>query len=246
MTITAWLRWDVVRTLLPAAASTVLDIGAGTGVYGQMLAERYVYLGLEPDETSYSAARRRIGDRGDVRRWGFEDLERGRRFDLVCAFEVLEHMEHDDAALARWAEFVEPGGWLLLSVPKGSTRYGAGNENVGDLRRYDELDLRHRLHAIGLDSLVVRSYGTPYGNIQESIQNVILDRKRLTEPMRQRTLASARSMQPPGLFAWAVAGAAYPFRLLQRPFSYIGIGTGIIIRGRRAPLQSRAFSSPPE
>ncbi len=38
-------------------------------------------------------------------------------FDLLTAFEVLEHIEDDAGALASWLELVKPGGQILISVP---------------------------------------------------------------------------------------------------------------------------------
>ena len=45
-------------------------------------------------------------------------------FDLVMAFEVLEHIEDERGALASWVARVRPGGHLLLSVPAHHRRWG--------------------------------------------------------------------------------------------------------------------------
>ena len=87
LTFQAWLRWDTVERLLPAEARTVLEIGAGMGTVGSMLASRRDYLGLEPDATAFAVARRRIEAAGGrAAQADYADLERGREFDLVCAF----------------------------------------------------------------------------------------------------------------------------------------------------------------
>ena len=49
------------RRLLPAGVGRVLEIGAGLGAMGALLARRYEYVGLEPDPASCEVARRRIG-----------------------------------------------------------------------------------------------------------------------------------------------------------------------------------------
>ena len=56
----AWLRWDVVSRLLPASASVVLEIGCGQGGFAVRLAQRYRYVGLEPDSLSYHVANERL------------------------------------------------------------------------------------------------------------------------------------------------------------------------------------------
>ena len=112
----AWLRFDVVASMLPAAAVTALEIGCGGGSFGARLATRYDYLGIEPDRDCAAVARDRLRaiGRGEVQNVAAEFLP-DRQFDLVCAFEVLEHIEEDRAALRAWARLVRPGGWLLLS-----------------------------------------------------------------------------------------------------------------------------------
>lgn len=233
LTISAWLRWSVVEHLLPGNARRVLDIGAGAGSIGSLLSDLYEYVGIEPDPVSFEIAERRIGDRGRLHKCRFEDFPPARDFDLVCAFEVLEHLEDDEAALRRWIQHIRPGGWLLLSVPKGRRRYAAVNARAGDLRRYDPGDLNLLMTRAGLRQIVMRSYGSPYGNLQESIQNLILRARPPRGTVAERTAASGRFLLPPTWATAAVRALAVPLQHAQRPFSNQGIGTGIVARGRR-------------
>src|SRR4051812_33038898 len=136
LTPMARLRYDRIRALMPPLARTVLEIGCGEAAVGYRLARHYQYVGLEPDEQSCAVAQQRIGDRGDVR-CGDTTLVRGRQFDVVCAFEVLEHVERDRPTLRTWLEQVRPGGPLLLSVPAHAARFGVSDEFVGHFRRYE-------------------------------------------------------------------------------------------------------------
>ena len=121
----AWLRYDVVERMLPAGVTDVLEIGCGQGSVGARLAQRYRYLGLEPDRASWELARQRLRavGRGEVRNITSGDLGT-ERFDLVCAFEVLEHLEDDAAAVKQWAARLRARGWLLLSIPALQRRFG--------------------------------------------------------------------------------------------------------------------------
>lgn len=232
LTISGWLRWRVAEQLLPANARRVLDIGAGAGSIGSLLSDSYEYVGIEPDPVSFEIAERRIGDRGRLVNCRFEDFDPAPNFDLVCAFEVLEHLEDDEAALGRWIQHLRPGGWLLLSVPKDSLRYGPFNARAGDLRRYDPEDLNQLMARAGLRQVVMRPYGSPYGNVQEWIQNVILRARPPGKTMTQRTAASGRFLLPPAWARGAVHAFAVPLQYAQQPFSNRGIGTGIVARGR--------------
>ncbi len=176
LTLHAWLRYDVVRRLLPTGARTALEIGAGQGSVGAELARRYDYLGLEPDPLSYERAAQRVGAAGRVLNIALEELSGAETFDLVCAFEVLEHIEDDRAALAAWIERIVPGGWLLVSVPAGPDRFGASDVKVGHFRRYDREGLRELLESAGLEDVDVRTYGFPIGYALEVVRNAVVKR----------------------------------------------------------------------
>ena len=120
----------------------MLEVGCGQGAVGARIAARADYVGVEPDAQSCAVARSGSSPGAASVVHGTDaDVEPGRTFDLVCAFEVLEHIEDDVGALRAWADPVGPGGHLLLSVPAGPERFGPMDELVGHFRRYDEEDL---------------------------------------------------------------------------------------------------------
>ncbi len=58
-------------------------------------------------------------------------------FDLICAFDIVEHVADDDAALSELARAAAPGAILLLSVPLHPQTWNAFDEFVGHCRRYE-------------------------------------------------------------------------------------------------------------
>jgi SAM-dependent methyltransferase len=66
-------------------------------------------------------------------------------FDLVCAFDIVEHVDDDETALAELARVARPGAALLLSVPLHAGAWTAFDEFVGHRRRYEPADLRAKL-----------------------------------------------------------------------------------------------------
>lgn len=230
----AWLRYDVIRRSIPSDVRSVLEVGCGRGALGARLAQRYAYLGVEPDEVSWSVASKRISavGAGEVRKVTSEALG-GEQFDMVCAFEVLEHIEDDEAALKEWVSHVRPGGWLMLSVPADPHRYGPMDKHAGHYRRYDPAGLASLLARAGLTDIDVRRYNFPLGLLLEAVRNVI-DRRRLaqaTESFAERTAASGRTFQPNGgLFGLVNRWGTAPFRRLQRLFP--GRGTGLVAIAR--------------
>jgi SAM-dependent methyltransferase len=227
MTLHAWLRFDAIDRMLPPEVERVLEIGVGKGAVGSILASRYSYVGLEPDPESFAAARALID--GVVLQASEEEFSNG-HFDLVCAFEVLEHIEDDEATLRRWRRHLRPGGWLMVSVPAGSNRFGATDEKAGHYRRYDCPDLEAKLVQAGFGNVEVRAYGFPLGFALETGRNVIA--RRMTKPasMDERTAGSGRWLQAPDWASTPLWLAAAPFRVIQRPFDRLG--TGLVARGR--------------
>jgi len=232
MTVTAWLRWHALSPLLPPGARRALDIGAGSGSMGSFLAARYDYVGIEPDPVSYAKARQRIGNLGRVLNCGFDEFEPRGEFDLVCAFEVLEHIEDDRAASTEWVRHLSPGGWLLVTVPHNRHRYGAGDARVGHFRRYDTADLVGLFEAAGLDDVITRVYGSPWGNVQEAARNTAFRLRPTDQSQAERTAASGRFLQPPTWAAGVAHAVSAPLAYIQRPLATRGIGTGIVARGR--------------
>jgi SAM-dependent methyltransferase len=87
--------------------------------------------------------------------------------DLVCAFDVLEHIEDDHAALRTWMDWLKPTGRLCISVPAHRHRWGAGDEWAGHWRRYDRSDLVGLLKSHGLVIEHLECYGFPLANLTE-------------------------------------------------------------------------------
>jgi SAM-dependent methyltransferase len=73
---------------------------------------------------------------------------RSASFDLVCALDILEHVDDDDGALSELARVAVDGADVLLSVPLHPDAWTAFDEFVGHCRRYEparvvELLTRH-------------------------------------------------------------------------------------------------------
>ena len=237
LSLHAWLRYDAILRQLRRATGvrSILEIGAGQGAVGVMLARRYEYTGLEPDPTSFATARSRF-DLADVREIVEDDLTAlgpERTFDLVCAFEVLEHIEDDAGAIADWIERVRPGGWLLISVPAGRQRFGAADRKAGHYRRYDRTDISELLASAGLVDMSLITYGFPAGYVLEAGRNMLARRLETATTMSDRTSASGRWLQPPDWAAPVTRALAAPLRIAQRPFGDGRLGTGLVVLARR-------------
>jgi SAM-dependent methyltransferase len=230
----AWLRFDAIERLLPEDAKTLLEIGAGLGSAGALIARKYEYTGLEPDRQSFETAVDRLASAGVVLQQDADSFEPSQPFDVVCAFEVLEHLPDDRAALRSWRRLVRPGGFLLVSVPAGRSRFGPTDVKAGHYRRYDRSDLVEALGSASFGEIEVIAYGFPLGYALEAGRNVLAARMERDASLEERTAGSGRWLQPPESAAAVMRLTSAPFRLVQRPFARSNLGTGFVARGRRA------------
>ncbi len=236
-TLNAWLRYDLIERTLDEldGVESILEIGAGRGALAARLATRYRYVGVEPDAASCEAAKEALGrlGSGEMVCGDVSALPDGDAFDAVCAFEVLEHIEDDVAALREWRGRLWPGGWLLVSVPLYQRRYAAADRFVGHFRRYDPEPLGELLREAGFTEVRLQTFGFPLGHVLERSRNLLARVARPDESREERTGASGRRFQPSGRTGLATQAVSAPFRILQRPFYDTRLGAGLFAVARR-------------
>lgn len=237
LALNASLRWDVVSRLLPANLGSVLEIGCGRGAAAARIARRAERMvACEPDALSFAMAKANIGSVATVHNCMSYELPESNGFDTICAFEVLEHIEDDAAALAEWHGKLQPGGTLVLSVPAGQARFAVFDRMVGHFRRYDPQEMREKLERAGFSDVHVELYGFPLGHLLEAARNfmavTMLRRQSGDLDIAERTAGSGRLMQPDhGWTGRAIGIAARPMVWLQRLFPNRGVG--LVARARR-------------
>jgi SAM-dependent methyltransferase len=236
LTFNAWLRYDVIASTLRGLSGvrSILEVGCGQGALAVRLADRYEYVGVELDPISCAKAQERLAQlgRGRVVCGDLTSVEET-EFDLVCAFEVLEHIEDDVGALREWGARLRSRGWLLLSVPAYASRWGAADRMAGHFRRYEPQQVKRLLAHAGFTDGKAWTYGFPLGNLLEHARHLLARRAETRPSMAGRTAASGRWLQPPEWFGWGTRLATAPFRMAQRPFLESGRGTGLVVLARR-------------
>ena len=149
----AWFRsrneillWAMAR-FFPKTRS-YLEVGCGTGfVLAAVERERpnWEISGLEPFAQGLGVAARRLR-RAELVRADLLNPPWKESFDLVGAYDVLEHMEDDRKALSALRKTLRTDGGILLTVPQHPELWSATDDVARHARRYrpGELELKMR------------------------------------------------------------------------------------------------------
>jgi len=144
----AWL----VSLALPYLGERPLEVGSGNGDY----AAEFAALGIkitaseaEPVRAKQLAERFRTTPDVAVRELVLPVSEKG-DYTAVVAYNVLEHIPDDVAAVRGMTELIQRGGAVVLFVPAFMFAFRALDERIGHQRRYRVRDVRRVCHAAGL------------------------------------------------------------------------------------------------
>ena len=130
------------RRVQPPAQAKILEIGCGTGHNLAMLAKFGTVDALEVDAGARALAEKRLGRA--VMSAPLPELSgvAEGHYDMIGAFDVIEHIADDDAALASIARRLKPGGKLVVAVPAHQWMWSAHDSVNHHHRRYSKKMLR--------------------------------------------------------------------------------------------------------
>lgn len=137
-------RADLLRRGLAGhvpAGARILDVGSADGPSVAWLRDRGSRVAMDIDP-------RGLGP-GDVCGSALALPFRGGSFDVVAAFDVLEHIDPEEGALSEFVRVLRPGGTLLLSVPAYQWAWTS----------HDDLNHHHRRYTRGRAVAAVEGAG---------------------------------------------------------------------------------------
>ncbi len=130
------------REVRPGPNARILELGCGTGHNLAMLAGFGHVDGLELDDEAREMSAKRLGR--EIMSSPLPELKgvADRHYDLVGAFDVIEHIDDDAAALASIATKLKPGGKFVMTVPAHQWMWTAHDVVNHHKRRYSKRSLR--------------------------------------------------------------------------------------------------------
>ncbi len=197
----------------------VLEVGCGTGNVLRVIERtcvRGLVIGMDLFAESLQFARRRASCplvQGDVYRPPF-----GPGFDLIGAFDVLEHLDDDVGVLHNLRTLLAPSGTLLLTVPAHQALWSYCDVAMHHCRRYEFAQLRNRLTGAGyqIEYLTYFMMGTLPLIWLGRRMAALIDRRPKTSVDRARGLATRELRTIFGLNTLMEALLAPEVRLISR------------------------------
>ena len=130
------------RHAKPPANARILEVGCGTGHNLPMLERFGTVDAIEVDDAARGLAEKRLGR--EISSAPLPELKGIDRasYDLIGAFDVIEHIADDHAAIAALAACLKPGGKLVVAVPAHPWMWSRHDELNHHERRYSKKALR--------------------------------------------------------------------------------------------------------
>jgi SAM-dependent methyltransferase len=130
----------------------VADVGCGMGSTFGMLSEFGWVVGVDASPTALSFSKDRghpLLVAGGLPVLPFPDGV----FDIVCALDVIEHLDDDYAAVGELWRICKPGGLLMITVPAYQWLWSDHDDVNEHRRRYTRPRLRATLNQVPADYL---------------------------------------------------------------------------------------------
>jgi len=220
----AVIGWAL-ETFFPSAVS-FFDVGCGTGGVPAYLARRQPAVRviaadvlLAALETAHRRESRVTWMQADVLNPPFEG-----EFDVVGAFDVLEHLDRDEQALESMWRIVRPGGGAIITVPQHRSLWSALDDFSHHKRRYSRNELIEKTRRAGFEVVHATSFVTLL------LPVLMVARRRQRDPRDVDPVAELQLPRPVNAVLGAVSAAER--MLITRRWS-LPAGGSLLVVARR-------------
>lgn len=149
-----WAHYSIINSL---SHKRCLEIGPGTKP--KIPIKNNYFLDISP------VAVNKLNQKGAIAK--VANLQQGLAFpnhffDLVCAFELLEHVSNDGELLREIYRILKKNGVCLLSFPINMKFWNDFDNSVGHVRRYDPDKLNQFIEGTGFSILQYTTISSPW------------------------------------------------------------------------------------
>lgn len=145
------------------SASDYLEVGCGNGFVLRGVAKAKAWrtvAGTELHSQGLQRARTRLGLKGQFAQMDARAIPAEDAFDVIGAFDVLEHIDQDEEVLRAMHRALRARGGVLLAVPQHPWLWSAADTLAMHVRRYRYGELETKVSAAGFRVIFTASYTT--------------------------------------------------------------------------------------
>lgn len=149
---------DVLQSHFPTLRS-FMDIGCGTAENLKAIEQRFPHARICGGEASLQAlASARNKSNAQFIQMDARALPFTAAFDVIGAFDVIEHVDDDERVLAEMYRACRAGGGLILTVPQHPSLWSHLDDAAKHKRRYTRSELLGKVQAAGFQPVYVTSF----------------------------------------------------------------------------------------
>jgi len=181
---------SVIEQLELPDKANILEVGSGTGGNLQMLKRHGKVSAIEMDDNARQIAMERTGGSIDIKQGKFPvDMPvMQEKFDLICLFDVLEHIEQDAETLLKLKGILTESGRILVTVPAYPWLWSIHDEYLHHKRRYSRAELIFKADTAGLCASKLTYFNTLLFPLAVAL--------RLKDKLFSRKVASGTKLPP--------------------------------------------------
>lgn len=141
----------------------ICEIGCGVGILSNKLGKKgFAVDAFDLDKNAIKLAKNH--NKNQNVNFSSKDIlifSINKKYDLVIAIEVLEHIKDDVKAIRNANKLLRKNGFFLITVPINEKYRTEFDNRSGHVRRYDEKDLTNKLKKQGFSIIKIKYFNFP-------------------------------------------------------------------------------------
>lgn len=186
---------------------SVLEIGCGTGYVLKGIRERFRHFRLTGAEIYLKGiefAQQRLPDVEFIQ-LNATAIPFRETFDVVGAFDVLEHIDDDTAVMRNVHQALKPGGHFMISVPQYMSMWSVLDDMACHKRRYTRREMVGKLEKSGFEIAYVSAFVFTLFPLMAISR--LLKKNKQAQPATKANLAELSELQLPNWLNALFSGA---------------------------------------
>ena len=152
------ILWILKRRFRPM--KTFLEIGCGTGFVLSGVHSAFPEVSLSASEIDFAGlpfVRQKV-ESADIFQMDARRIPFREEFDVIGAFDVIEHIEEDEEVLNQIYNACKPGGGVIITVPQHPSLWSEVDVFARHQRRYTKSELVGKIRRAGFEIVDTTSF----------------------------------------------------------------------------------------